>query len=103
MCVFGALMRFLSALGGTLSVLGGDWLVVFEFGAAAEELVSSRGGGVAGWFRHMATLDLCSPPQEVKRQRRRADRSFACVTSTPVATMAQPATTGPSWWRGKKI
>jgi hypothetical protein len=47
MCIFGALMRFISALGGTLNVLSGDRLVVLKFSAAASEFVSSLSSSVA--------------------------------------------------------
>jgi hypothetical protein len=48
MCTFSAFMRFKGALAGEFSILSGDSLAVLEFGAAASEFVSSRGGNIAG-------------------------------------------------------
>jgi|HubBroStandDraft_3_1064219.scaffolds.fasta_scaffold937840_1 hypothetical protein len=63
MCILGALMRFLSALGGALSVLCGDWFVVFEFGAAAALLADCAiwpSAHPEGRF-----VETCEPPPDL--------------------------------------
>ncbi len=47
-CRFSAFMRVKGALAGEFGILSGDPLALLEFGAAASEFISSRGGSVAG-------------------------------------------------------